>query len=112
MYVVKRNLDGCADSAQDVRSKNWRELVPSLSGLVHGMGMLPSTSVPGFQVPPLRGWVMVPERLRCDSLAASRLGDGSRVPEMRSVFYVCVVRWATTPVQQARIVKFRHGNAV
>ncbi len=52
-------------------AKNWRELVPSLSGLVHGMGMLPSTSVPGFQVPPLRGWVMVPERLRCDSSAAS-----------------------------------------
>src|SRR2546427_206449 len=58
MYVVKRNLDGCADSAQDVRSKNWRELVPSLSGLVHGMGMLPSTSVPGFHIRPLRGWEM------------------------------------------------------
>ena len=92
-------------------AKNWRELVPSLSGLVHGMGMLPSTSVPGFQVPPLRGWVMVPERLRCDSSAASRLGDGSRAPEMRSVFYGCVVRWATTPVPQARNVKARHGNA-
>src|SRR5438876_11944108 len=96
MYVVKRNLDGCADSAQDVRSKTWRELVPSLSGLVHGRGMLPGTPVPGFQVPPLRGWVMVPERLRCDSSAASR-GDGSGTPEMR--------------VPQARNVKAWHGNA-
>ncbi len=91
-------------------AKNWPELVPSLSGLVHGRGMLPGTPVPGFQVPPLRGWVMVPERLRCDSSAASR-GDGSGTPEMRSVFYGCVVRWATTPVPQARNVKARHGNA-
>ncbi len=91
-------------------AKNWPELVPSLSGLVHGRGMLPGTPVPGFQVPPLRGWVMVPERLRCDSSAASR-GDGSGTPEMRSVFYGCVVRWATTPVPQARNVKAWHGNA-
>ena|SRR5438552_11843186 len=77
-------------------AKNWPELVPSLSGLVHGRGMLPGTPVPGFQVPPLRGWVMVPERLRCDSSAASR-GDGSGTPEMR--------------VPQARNVKAWHGNA-
>src|SRR5437763_16908734 len=105
MYVVKRKLDGCADSAQDVRSKNWRELVPSLSGLVHGVGILPSTSVPGFQVPPLRGWVMVPERLRCDSSAASRLGDGSIAHEMRCVLYGCVGRWAISPVPLAWHVK-------
>src|SRR2546427_11812885 len=110
MYVVKPNLGGCADSAQDVRSKKLARTGAVPVGTRARDGNATQHFRAGFQVPPLRGWVMVPERLRCDSAAASR-GDGSGTPEMRSVFYGCVVRWATSPVPQARNVKARHGNA-
>ena len=94
MYVVKPNLGGCADSAQYVRSKK----LARTGAVPVGTRARDGNATQHF-------------RAGLSSSAASRLGDGSRAPEMRSVFYGCVVLWATTPVPQARNVKARHGNA-
>ena|SRR5438067_697565 len=110
MYVVKRTLGGCAVSAQDVRSKKLARTGAVPVGTRAWEGNATRHSRAGLSssaASRLGGFL---ERLRCDPSAASR-GDGSGTPEMRSVFYGCVVRWATTPVPQARNVKARHGNA-
>jgi len=103
-------LGGCAVSAQDVRSKKLARTSGVPVGTRARDGNATRHFRTGLSSSAARGWVIFPERLRCDPSAASR-GDGSGTPEMRSVFYGCVVRWATTPVPQARNVKARHGNA-
>jgi len=68
MYVVKPNLGGCADSAQDVRSKKLART-----------GAVPVGT---------RAWegnATRHSRAGLSSSAASRLGDGSGAPEMRFV---------------------------
>ncbi len=50
-------------------------------------------------------------RAGLSSSAASRLGDGSGAPEMRSRLLWLRRPVGATPVPQARNVKARHGNA-
>ena len=94
MYVVKPNLGGCADSAQDVRSKK----LARTGAVPVGTRARDGNATQHF-------------RAGLSSSAASRLGDGSGAPEMRSRLLWLRRPVGATPVPQARNVKARHGNA-